>query len=102
MSVSSNQSAPVGGRLWQGVRALLGIGSWADWLFRQVSQSCALIVVLLVGLIVALLSLQAWPAIRGPGASILASSDWDPTHGRFGGLAFVYGSVVTSLVAMLL
>jgi phosphate transport system permease protein len=102
MSVSSNQSPPAGGRLWQGVRSLLGIGSLADWLFRQISQSTALIVILLVGLIVALLSLQAWPAIRGLGVWILLGSDWDPTHGRFGGLAFVYGSVVTSLLAMLL
>jgi phosphate transport system permease protein len=108
MSVSSNPPQPAGGLtiarggLWRSVRSLLGIGSSADWAFRQLCQSSALLIILLVGLIVALLFLQAWPAIRGLGTSILFSTDWDPTHDRFGGLAFVYGSIVTSLLAMLL
>jgi phosphate transport system permease protein len=106
MSVSSNPSQPsaepASSRgFWQSARSALGIGSPADWLFRQLCQSSALIVILLVLLIVALLSLQAWPAIRSLGWSILFSSDWDPTHDRFGGLSFVYGSIVTSLLAML-
>jgi phosphate transport system permease protein len=84
------------------MRSVLGIGSLADWVFRQVAQSSAAIVVLLVGLVVVLLSLQAWPAIRSLGPSILFSSDWDPTHDSFGGLAFVYGSIVTSLLGMAL
>ena len=100
MSLSSNQSLPARGGLRQRVRSVLGIGSPADWVFRQVSQSSALVVILLVGLIVVLLSLQAWPAIRSLGTSILLSSDWDPTHDRFGGLSFVYGSIVTALVGM--
>ncbi len=78
------------------------MGSPADWLFRQIAQSSALVVVLLVVLLVALLSLQAWPAIRGLGISIVVGRDWDPAHHRFGGLPFVYGSMVTSLLAMLL
>jgi len=84
------------------MRSMLGIGSLADWIFRQVTQSSALIVLLLVGLIVALLSLQAWPAIRALGTSIVLSGNWDPTHDHYGGLAFVYGSIVTALVGMLI
>jgi phosphate transport system permease protein len=101
MSAISNPSPPAR-RLWGGLRSALGIGSLADWMFRLVSQSSALIVILLVALIVALLSLQAWPAIRSVGASLLFGSEWDPTHQLFGGLSFVYGSIVTSLLAMLL
>ncbi|MHB1423219.1 MAG: phosphate ABC transporter permease subunit PstC [Gemmataceae bacterium] len=102
MSVISNPSPRSRGARWQSIRSLLGIGSPADWLFRQIAQSSALLVLVLVVLIVALLTLQAWPAIRGLGVSMVASSDWDPTHHHFGGLAFLYGSVVTSLLAMLL
>lgn len=102
MSVTSNQSLPTRGGPWHRVRSVLGIGSPADWLFRQLTQTSALAVVLLVLLIVALLSLQAWPALRGFGASILFGTNWDPTHDRFGGVPFVYGSIVTSLLAMLL
>src|SRR6185437_12587869 len=102
MSVSSNQSPSARTGLGRGMRSMLGIGSLADWIFRQVTQSSALIVLLLVGLIVALLSLQAWPAIRALGTSIVLSGNWDPTHDHYGGLAFVYGSIVTALVGMLI
>jgi phosphate transport system permease protein len=100
MSAISNQSPPVRGR-WYGVRSALGIGSPADWVFQLLCQSSALFVIALVALIVLLLSLQAWPAIRDVGPSILFSSNWDPPN-SFGGLSFVYGSIVTSLLAMLL
>jgi phosphate transport system permease protein len=102
MSVSTNQSLSVRGGRWQNVRTALGIGSPADWIFRHIAQSSSLVVLLIVFLIVALLALQAWPAIRGVGLSILVSSDWDPTNDRFGGLSFVYGSIVTSLIAMMI
>ncbi|HTU20690.1 MAG TPA: phosphate ABC transporter permease subunit PstC [Gemmataceae bacterium] len=102
MSVTTNQSSLTRGGWGQNVRSALGIGSPTDWLFGQIAQSSALVVLLLVLLIVALLSLQAWPAIRGMGISILVSRDWDPTHHRFGGLSFVYGSIATSLIAMLI
>ncbi len=102
MSATSNLSPSARGDSWRSIRSALGIGSLTDWLFRQIAQSSALLIVLLVALIVVLLSLQAWPAIRFLGASIATSSDWDPAHDRFGGLPFLYGSVVTSVLAMLL
>lgn len=102
MSVISNPSPPARGGSWWNIRSLLGIGSLADWLFLQTTLSAALLVILLVGLIVALLSLQAWPALHSLGLSIVAGNNWDPTHDLFGGLPFLYGSVVTSVLAMLL
>jgi phosphate transport system permease protein len=102
MSVISNPSPPARSGFWRNARSALGVGSVTDWLFRQITQSAALIVVLLVALIVALLSLQAWPAIRGLGVSMVADNNWDPAHDHFGGLSFIYGSLVTSLLAMLL
>ena len=102
MSVTSNPSSQARDGSWRFLRAAWGAGSLTDGLFRQIAQSSALLVVLLVVLIVVLLSLQAWPAIRGLGISVLASSDWDPAHEQFGGLPFLYGSIVTSVLAMLL
>ncbi|HTU89844.1 MAG TPA: phosphate ABC transporter permease subunit PstC [Gemmataceae bacterium] len=102
MSLVSNRPPPERGGSWWDFRSTLGIGSLADWLFRQITQSSALLVVLLVALIVALLSLQAWPAMRGLGVAMVAGSNWDPTHDHFGGLPFIYGSVITSVLAMLL
>jgi len=102
MAVISDPSPPARSGIRRYIRSALGIGSLADWLFLQITRSSALLVIVLVLLIVALLMLQAWPAIRGLGMSIVAGSNWDPTHDQFGGLPFLYGSLVTSLLAMLI
>src|SRR5262249_3351281 len=76
----------------------------------QVCQVCAASIIVLVLLLVVLLGIQAWPAITHLGTSLVDSATWDPNYraaeegptGRFGGLAFIYGSIVTSVLAMLL
>jgi phosphate transport system permease protein len=90
---------------WGTVRSALGIGSPADWTFKQVCQAAAAVVIVVVGLIVVLLAVQAWPAVQKVGWTLVTSGNWAPNLGdqaAFGGLAFVYGSVVTSLIAMLI
>src|SRR5713226_4824756 len=57
-----NRPAPAG--FLQALRSLLGIGSPADWVFKQVCQSSASLVIVVVLLVVVLLSLQAWPAVK--------------------------------------
>jgi phosphate transport system permease protein len=95
------------------VRAWLGMGSPLDWIFRQVCQASALLVILLVFLIMALLAYQSLPAIRSLGLSILTNTVWRSNppldadgnpigFGQLGGLTFIFGSVVTSLLAMLI
>ena len=93
--------APAGGA-WQSLRSMLGIGSVPDWVFKLVCQAAALFVLLLVGLIVVLLAHQAWPSLRTLGAELLTGKDWAPNRDHFGGLAFIYGSVVSSALAMLI
>jgi phosphate transport system permease protein len=73
-----------------------------DVLFRLVSQAAAIIIVVLAVLLVAVLAWQAWLAIREIGAGFFTQTTWDPVHRIFGCLAFVYGTVATSLIAMLL
>jgi phosphate transport system permease protein len=104
LSEPSGPKAPPAG-LWASLRAALGIGSFADWAFKQLCQALALLVVVAVGLIVVLLAVQSWPAVRQVGWTLVTSSDWTPNledRAVFGGLAFVYGSVVTSLIAMVI
>ncbi|HEY7309074.1 MAG TPA: phosphate ABC transporter permease subunit PstC [Gemmataceae bacterium] len=97
----ATRSTPAGG-FRRSARSVLGIGSPADWLFKHLCLSSAAVILLLVVLILVLLVLQAWPAVRTVGVRILVGSTWDPNHDRFGGLVFIYGSVVTSAIAMLL
>jgi phosphate transport system permease protein len=102
------------------VRSWLGIGSVADWGFRQVCATAAVIVILLIALIVVLLYVQAKPAFQQFGTELVTSTNWNPSYdpggdsddpdyqtpadqiGSFGGGAFIYGSVVTSILSMLL
>src|SRR5262245_18383521 len=104
LSEPPRPAAPSSGA-WAAVRSAFGIGSPADWTFKQVCQAAASLVIVAVGLIVVLLAVQAWPAVQKVGWALVTSSDWAPNLGdraAFGGLSFVYGSVVTSAVAMLI
>src|SRR6266852_8969151 len=60
------------------VRSVLGIGSFADWLFKLLCNFSALLVIGLVCLVVLLLFLQAWPAIRTYGWQTVVGSNWAP------------------------
>jgi phosphate transport system permease protein len=75
-----------------------------DLLFRLVCQAAALFVIVLAGLLVVILTWQSWLAIRTIGIHFFTQTTWDPepNHRIFGSLAFVYGTVATSLIAMAL
>src|SRR4051794_19389842 len=98
MSISADRPKVTPGG-WHSLRSALGIGSPADWLFKGLCLSSAVAVLALVVLIVVLLAIQAWPAVRSAGGGILFGSNWGPSRDHFGGLVFVYGSVVTSAIA---
>ncbi|HZY87063.1 MAG TPA: phosphate ABC transporter permease subunit PstC [Gemmataceae bacterium] len=104
MSISEDRPKAAPGGAWHSLRSALGIGSPADWLFKSLCLSSAAVVLVLVVLIVVLLALQAWPAVRTVGSGILLSANWapKPNGGHYGGLVFVYGSIVTAALAMLL
>ena len=56
-----------------------------------------------VATLVVVLLHQGWPAIQQLGLwHLLASSNWDPDRGSYGALLFVYGSCVTSAIALLI
>jgi phosphate transport system permease protein len=59
------------------------------------------VVLLVAGIIAIELAAVARPALSQLGvAKYLAGSDWDPVSGSFGALAFIYGTLVTSLLAI--
>jgi phosphate transport system permease protein len=82
-------------------RKVTGLG---DGLLRLLCQGAALSILFLALLLVAVLTWRAWESIGTNGLSLFLSADWDPepTHRHFGALAFIYGTVVTSVIAMLL
>ncbi|MEE1652779.1 phosphate ABC transporter permease subunit PstC [Brachymonas sp. G13] len=56
---------------------------------------------LLVGIIVSLI-IGAWPAIKQFGAAFLWTSAWDPVNQNFGGWAMIFGTLATSIIALLI
>jgi phosphate transport system permease protein len=47
-------------------------------------------------------ALAGWPALSRFGFGFLTSSDWDPVNGIFGAAPAVYGTIVTSIVALII
>ncbi len=73
-----------------------------DRLFRLLCRLAALTVILLLAGLVVVLAVQSWPAIRAYGFGFLVSAEWDPLQDRIGALPFIWGTLVTSAVAMLI
>jgi phosphate transport system permease protein len=80
-------------------RGRRGLG---DRLYRAlILASVWAVLILAVGLVAAL-SWESWPAIRAFGLRFLVTSHWDPVAGEFGALPFIYGTLVSSLLALLI
>ncbi len=73
-----------------------------DVVFRNVTYAAALFVLVVLGAVGVSLVIGAWPAIRAFGPGFLVSQSWNPVTENFGGLAPIYGTIVTSLIAMLI
>jgi len=73
-----------------------------DRVFRSVMMLAAACVPLLLIAIFILLLLDAWPAVQRYGMGFLGSSEWDPVAEKFGAAAYIYGTVVTSILSVLI
>ena len=73
-----------------------------DAAFRQITRAAAITVLVILGGIIVSLVHGAWPALREFGFSFLYVESWNPVTEKFGALAPIYGTVVTSIVAMLI
>jgi phosphate transport system permease protein len=73
-----------------------------DARFHFLTWAAALAVLLIFAGVIFSLVIGSMPAIKAFGFSFLVSDAWDPTSDMFGGLPSIYGTVVTSFLAMLL
>ena len=71
-------------------------------IFRTATLSAAVLVLLILGGVAMSLLRGAWPALRHFGFSFVTREIWNPVTDEYGALAPIYGTVVTSLIAMVL
>jgi len=72
----------------------------ADGLFRGATKGFACLVLILLGGVALTLVIGAWPAIAHFGFSLFLTDAWNPVTENFGVLASIYGTLVTSIIAM--
>ncbi|WP_369821568.1 phosphate ABC transporter permease subunit PstC [Rhodoferax sp. OV413] len=73
-----------------------------DRVFAWLAKGSAIFTLVMLVAILGSLTVSAWPAIDKYGLGFLTSTTWDPVKEEFGGLVMIYGTLMTSLIALLI
>ena len=73
-----------------------------DWLFFNLTRAFVLLTLLLLAGIIGSLVSGSWPALQKLGFAFLWTAEWNPPLERFGALIPIYGTLVTSLIALVI
>jgi phosphate transport system permease protein len=73
-----------------------------DKAFRHITRGAAILVLVILGGVIVSLIMGSLPALRAFGFDFVTTQSWNPVTEKFGALAPIYGTVVTSLIAMLI
>ncbi len=88
------------------VNGLTKIGAlptdWSDRLFRGATRFFAYFILIIVGAILVSLFVGAWPALRKFGFGFFGSTDWNPVTEHFGAAVAIFGTLATSMIALLI
>lgn len=77
-------------------------GNLSDQLYGLLLRLLGLTIPVLFLFIVLRIGRSAWPAIQAFGWGFITSSEWNPVLREFGALPFIFGTVVSSLLALLI
>ena len=100
MSTIDDTAAPAAGQAATGLeRRRLRLG---DTLFRGLALTASAGSVFLLGWIAYKVLDLAWPSIQHFGLSFVWTEAWDPVTEQFGALTFIYGTALTSLIALVI
>ncbi|MEO6445846.1 MAG: phosphate ABC transporter permease subunit PstC [Gemmatimonadaceae bacterium] len=101
MSAPPVAVSPAGALPSEPARSIRG-ASFGDRIYRMAIFACASAIPLLLLLIAIEIGSAAWPALSKAGLSFITSSDWDPVRESFGAAPMIYGTIVSSLIALVL
>lgn len=95
MSVDASHTAKT-------ARDLAGSGNRADRAFGWLAFGAATFVLLILGLIALTMTSRAGGVFSENGLEFFTSARWAPPQGKFGGLSFIWGTVYTSVIAIVI
>jgi phosphate transport system permease protein len=98
MAVNGAERDPAGAQLSK----VLFLFRLRDAAFHLLTLTSAWAVLILLGGVIVSLAVGSIPAIRAFGLAFLWTEVWNPVTERFGAMAPVYGTLVTSLIAMVI
>jgi phosphate transport system permease protein len=73
-----------------------------DAVFASLARSSGAFVLILLGSLILSLLIGGLPAFRQFGLGFIVSTDWDPVQQVFGAAVSIYGTLVTSVVSLIL
>jgi phosphate transport system permease protein len=75
---------------------------WGDVVFENATRFfAALVLATLLGILLSLV-VTSWPSLQKFGFSFVTTAEWDPVQEQFGALIPIYGTLVSSLIAMVI
>ncbi|XWX55967.1 phosphate ABC transporter permease subunit PstC [Methylosinus sporium] len=83
-------------------RKVLGRMALFDFFFHNLTRAAAILVLLILGGVIFSLIYGSLPAIQAFGLGFLTTESWNPVTEKFGAVAPIYGTVVTSTIAMVI
>ena len=84
------------------MRAHLRAETRREGVFRTATKASALLVLLLLAGVILSLVIGSWPALSHFGLSFVTGERWNPVTEVFGALTPIYGTIVTSIIALLI
>ncbi len=84
------------------LRPALSKGARGDRVFAGLTRGAGILVLVLLGAIIVMLLVGGLKAFRAFGPGFLFNADWDPVQDIYGAAVPIYGTLVTSVLALLL
>ncbi len=83
-------------------RRVMSTGARGDAVFAGLARGSGILVLVLLGAIIVMLLVGGLRAFRAFGPGFLTDADWDPVQDIYGAAVPIYGTLVTSVLALIL
>lgn len=102
MSLAQTYTTTATARRGRAIHLEVGGAALGDRVFAGVVVALAVAIPVLLVAIILLLGVDAMPAIQRFGFGFLTGTTWNPVSEQFGAAAYIFGTVVTSILALVL